>query len=140
VIFLDTSVLIAIAQVSHSHHRASRALWNDCTREESRVSAHTLAELYGTLTAMPPALRIGPREIVLAVDTFLKRLTPTALTAGEYVHALARAAQLGLRGGVIYDLLHLECARKCGAERIYTLNVRHFQAAAPDLAERIVMP
>lgn len=139
-IFLDTSVLIAVAQVSHEHHRASRRLWNRCARKNSAISVHTLAELYSSLTAMPPALRLRPGDAVLAVETFLQRLTPIDLTAEEYMDAFRGAARRGFSGGIIYDALHLACARKCGAKQIYTLNLRHFRAVAPDLITRIVSP
>lgn len=139
-IFLDTSVLIAVAQVSHERHKASLELWNGCERRDTAISVHTLAELYNTLTGMPPALRLRPRDAVLAIETFLQRLTPIALTPEEYVVALRRTAEAGLTGGIVYDALLLECARKCEAEAIYTWNLRHFRAAAPDLAERIVSP
>jgi predicted nucleic acid-binding protein len=140
VIFVDTSVLIAAAHASHERHRASREVWNHCTRKGGAVSVHALAELYSGLTAMPPSLRLRPRDAALAIKTFLERLTPIALTAHEYAGALTRAAGLGLAGGIIYDALHLECARKCAAERIYTWNLLPCRAAAPDLAERIVTP
>ena len=139
-IFLDTSVLVAVAQVSHEHHKPSLELWNRCTRGDSAISAHTLADLYNILTGMPPALRLRPRDAALAIETFLQRLTPIALTAEEYAGAVVRAAQLGLTGGIIYDALLLEGARKCEADPIYTWNLRHFRAAAPDLANRIVTP
>lgn len=139
-IFLDTSVLIAIAHVSHERHQLSRELWKQCARHTAAVSTHTIAELYNTLTAMPPAMRLGPRDAVLAVETFLQRLTPVTLTAEEYMETIRRMANLGRSGGIIYDALHLSCARKIDAERIYTWNVKHFQMAAPDLAERIVTP
>ncbi|MFY9747068.1 MAG: PIN domain-containing protein [Acidobacteriaceae bacterium] len=139
-ILLDTSVLIAVAQVSHEHHRASRKLWNRCARKNSAVSVHTLAELYSALTSMPPALRLRPRDAVLAVETFLLRLTPIDLAAEEYLETFRRAATAGFSGGIVYDALHLSCARKCGAKQIYTLNLRHFRAVAPDLAARIVSP
>lgn len=139
-IFLDTSVLIAIAQVSHERHKPSRELWKQCTWRSAAISTHTIAELYNTLTAMPPALRLAPRDAVLAVETFLQSLTPVTLTADEYMETLRRTANLGRSGGIIYDALHLACARKIEAERIYTWNVKHFQMAAPDLAERIVAP
>ena len=139
-IFLDTSVLFAVAQVSHERHRSSLELWNGCARRDTAISAHTLAELYNTLTGMPPALRLRPRDAVLAIETFLRRVTPIALTPEETVGALRRTAEGGLTGGIVYDALLLECARKCDAEAIYTWNLRHFCAAAPDLAERIVTP
>jgi predicted nucleic acid-binding protein len=46
----------------------------------------------------------------------------------------------GISGAGIHDSLTLACARKARAERIYTWNLRHFRAVAPDLAERIVAP
>lgn len=139
-ILLDTSVLIATAQVSHERHRPSRELWNQCVQHSTAVSTHTIAELFNTLTAMPPALRLAPRDAVLAVETFLQRLTPITLTADEYMETVRRTANLGHSGGMIYDALHLACARKIQAERIYTWNVKHFQMVAPDLADRIVTP
>ena len=139
-IFLDTSVLIATAQVSHVHHKPSCDLWNQCARHSTAISSHTIAEVFNTLTAMPPALRLAPRDAVLAVETFLLRLTTVSLSAEEYMETLRRTANLGHSGGMIYDALHLSCARKIQAERIYTWNVKHFQMVAPDLAERIVTP
>jgi predicted nucleic acid-binding protein len=140
VIFLDTSVLIAVAQVNHQHHAPSRALWDLCAAQQAAVSTHTLAEIYNTLTAVPPPLRISPRDAVLVIETFLERLTPVALTADEYLETMRNMARLGLSGGIIYDSLHLACARKIDAERIFTWNVKHFRLAAPDLAGRIVTP
>ncbi|MGH9600073.1 MAG: type II toxin-antitoxin system VapC family toxin [Terracidiphilus sp.] len=139
-IFLDTSVLIAIAQVSHERHAPSRALWNHCTPGRAAISAHTLAETYNVLTAMPPALRISPRDAVLALETFLKRLTAIELTAAEYIEALRQMANLGHSGGIVYDALHLACARKIQAETIYTWNAHHFRLVAPDLAQYIETP
>ncbi|MCX6880214.1 MAG: hypothetical protein NTW21_41385 [Verrucomicrobia bacterium] len=40
----------------------------------------------------------------------------------------AEAPDRGVRGGAIYDYLHLVAARKGGATRLYTLNVTDFQA------------
>jgi predicted nucleic acid-binding protein len=140
VIFLDTSVLIATAQVSHQHHPPSRDLWDRCSASAAAISTHTIAELYNTLTAMPTALRLSPRNAVLAVETFLQRLTTVALSADDYLEALRRTATLGHSGGMIYDALHLACARKIGAEQIFTWNMHHFRVVAPDLADRIVTP
>jgi predicted nucleic acid-binding protein len=89
---------------------------------------------------MPPGLRLTPRDAVLAVETFLKQLTPVTLTAEEYVETLRRTANLGLSGGIIYDALHMASARKIHADQIYTWNVRHFKLVAPDLAGRILTP
>jgi len=140
VIFLDTSVLVAIAQVDHVHHVPSRELWNGCAAKETAVSAHTLAEFYSSVTSMPPGIRLSGRDAMLALETFLRRIAPIALAASEYIETLKSCAAAGLTGGTIYDALHLACARKANAEWIYTWNVRHFRMVAPDLAERIVRP
>jgi predicted nucleic acid-binding protein len=138
--FLDTSVLVAIAQVNHTHHAPSRKLWEQCSASKTAVSTHTLAEVYSTLTAMPPGLRISTRDAVLVIETFLLRLTPVALSPEEYLETLRGTSNRGHSGGMIYDALHLACARKVNAERIYTWNLKHFRAVAPDLAEKIVTP
>jgi predicted nucleic acid-binding protein len=140
VIFLDASVLVAVAQVRHERHAASRELWNQCEREKAATSVQTVAELYNALTTPPPPFRVRSRDAVLALETFLARITTISLAGNEYMTVLARAAQMELSGAALYDALHLACARKCGADKIYTLNVQQYQTAAPDLAPRIRMP
>lgn len=54
---------------------------------------------------------------------------------------LGMAAAEGVEGGRTYDSLLLAAAIKSGAERIYTLNVRHFQTLADDRTRaRIAAP
>jgi predicted nucleic acid-binding protein len=140
VILLDTSVLVAIAQVTHSHHRPSLELWNGLGQRKTVVSTHTLAETYATLTAMTPSLRLTPQAALLTIDAFLNRLTPVSLSFEEYMETLKRTAALGHTSGMIYDALHLACARKVDAQQIFTWNVRNFRSLAPDLASRITTP
>lgn len=133
-------MLVSVAQVTHERHTAGRELWNQCGRHLAAISTHTIAEVYNTLTAMPPVLRLTPRDAVQAIETFLKRLTPVTLSPEEYMDAIGHTANLGHSGGMVYDALHLACARKIAAEQIYTWDVRHFRMLAPDLADRIVTP
>jgi hypothetical protein len=57
-----------------------------------------------------------------------------------YVHALAECEGRGVRGGAVYDFLHLAAARKAGAERLLTLDVSHFQAISRPGNPRIEAP
>lgn len=49
-------------------------------------------------------------------------------------------AERHLVSGIVHDAALLACARKAGADTIYTLNARHFKMAAPDLAGIIREP
>lgn len=42
--------------------------------------------------------------------------------------ALRACEERGVRGGAVYDWLHLAAARKAGATRLITLDARDFQA------------
>lgn len=139
-IVIDTSVLVSALQPTQTHHRASREFARSFSREHCAVSNHALAELYATVTALPHLLRLSPAEAMVAIKGYLKCLTPVSLSSEEYLDALHRVAQLGRISGAVYDALHLACARKINAERIYTWNLKHFRALAPDLASRIQTP
>jgi len=139
-VFLDTSVLVAAARASDQRHKASRDLFLLCNPEQAFCAAHTLAELYASLTGMRPPNRFRPEQALLVLDQAKARLECIALTAEEVLQTVHRTAALGLPGGIIYDALLLACARKVHAERIYTWNEKHFRMVAPDLAERIVAP
>jgi predicted nucleic acid-binding protein len=139
-VFLDTSVLIAASRISDERHVASFDLIRACSSETAAAAAHTMAEFYASLTGIRPPHRFHPVQALTLLNQFHKRLRWIELSADEVLDATGRVAALGLLGGIIYDALLLQCARKVGAELIYTWNVRHFQLVAPDLAEKIVRP
>ena len=62
------------------------------------------------------------------------------LTLSDYRQAMQRSQDAGARGGAVYDMLHLQAARRCRANRILTINLRHFQTFAPDLKHSIALP
>jgi predicted nucleic acid-binding protein len=137
-IFLDTSVLIAGTQLSHPHNPPSHRLLASLTAQQVSIAAHTLAEVYAGLTSIPP--RNPPAIALQAIETYLQGMQPVTLSAQEYLDTIRKAATNGHTGGAIYDALLLACARKINAERIYTWNLKHFRALAPDLATRIQTP
>ena len=53
---------------------------------------------------------------------------------------LAECEPRGVRGGAVYDLLHLAAARKAKAEVFVTLDARNFQALARPGDPRIESP
>ena len=138
--FFDTSVLMAAVREADHRHEVSCKLVQQFSSYEASCAAHSLAELYAALTGMKPPNRIRPDIAELLLEHFKTSLHCISLTADEVLQTIHRTAALKLPGGIIYDALILACARKIEAERIYTWNVKHFQMAAPDLAERIVTP
>jgi predicted nucleic acid-binding protein len=74
------------------------------------------------------------------IERMQQHTTMITLDAVEYFETIDAMSRRGMSGAVIYDALILACARKVRAERIYTWNLRHFRAVAPDLAAKIVTP
>ena len=122
------------------HHERSLRVFAASTTKDAACSLHTLAELFAALTALPLKPLISPEHAMLFVDETRARLTLVSLDPEDYYQTLRATADRGLSGGRIYDALLLRCARKCNAQTIYTWNVRHFEAIAPDLATRLRMP
>ena len=84
-----------------------------------------------------------PRTVqafALVEENILNHFTVMALTAKDYGALVKNLAIRGVVGGQGYDALHLECARRSGAERIYTFNLRHFAALAQDGTAKILAP
>jgi len=141
--FLDTNVLVAVCVGEHEHHaRAVSAV--QAVHEgkvEGYVSAHSLLETYAILTRLPHVPRISSIQAsALIADNIVKHFSVTALTGKEYGELCAKLGQNNVVGGKVYDVLHLACAEKCGADRIYTFNVREFTQLGGKLADRITAP
>lgn len=138
--FFDTSVLIAAFWGGHPNHEASVKLVGAASKQRSACGIHTLADIYAAMTVLPVKPMIPPEQVLLFVEEAYKRLTVVSLNAAEYFETIHKAAGQGITGGRVYDALLLRCAAKVKAQTIYTWNLKHFQAVAPDLVERMRTP
>ncbi|MDR3688010.1 MAG: PIN domain-containing protein [Fimbriimonas sp.] len=138
--FLDTSVLVATFYGDHVHHNASLDLFLRFGKSETSCGAHSLAEVYGTLTGMPPPRRVGATEALLFLDDVQANLSIVTLSDSEYGDAIRSAASQQVFGGGIYDALLAQCALRVNAEAIYTLNAKHFLRLSPHIASMVRSP
>jgi predicted nucleic acid-binding protein len=99
-----------------------------------------MAEVYATMTALPLKPPIPPEQALLFIEEIRDRLTTVTLDSDEYFQVVRTSAGQSLSSGRVYDALLLRCAAKVKARTIYTLNLKHFQAIAPKMADRIRTP
>jgi predicted nucleic acid-binding protein len=133
-VLLDTNVLVASVIEQHEHHERAYAVLDrvQSGKDEGFVSAHGLAEVYAVLTKLPAPFRHTPEQALLSVEeNIIKYFKITSLTAGDYIGVIREAALAGVQGGTIYDAVLVKCAAKAEVEKLFTLNVRHFQSVAP---------
>ncbi len=138
--FFDTSVLVPAFLGEHIHHQSSRDCLELYTRADGCCGAHSLAELYVTLTKMPRHERFSPQEALLAVAAIRERLSIVSLTEDNYSEAITFAASLEIVGGTTYDALLAWCALKSEAATIYSWNTRHYSRFGPQVAARLTTP
>jgi predicted nucleic acid-binding protein len=138
--FFDTSVLVASFLDGHEHYERSFAVLSDADRKNACCAAHSLAELYATLTRLPGRLGMSVDQALLALDSVAERLELISLDVPEYQHAIREAASAGIVGGTIYDALLGRCALKARATRIYTWNVAHFRMLGAEIAGKVRTP
>ena len=117
--FLDTSVLVPVFYGDHIHHRASLELFVQFDKSTGCCGAHSLAEVYSTLTRMPGKHRISSDQAILFIGEIRERLSVISLDGDEYARALEASAARGIIGGGIYDAMLAHCALKARTEAIY---------------------
>jgi predicted nucleic acid-binding protein len=138
--FLDTSVLVPVFVDEHPHHEASLAVFSRAEKKHSSCAAHSLAEVYATLTRLPGKHRASASEAMLFLEDIEERLAFITLDAAEYWRAVRHSAETGIVGGMIYDSLLAHCALKARADTIFTWNVDHFRRVSPEVAKRVRTP
>lgn len=136
--FLDTSVLLASLDPDEPHHQACDRL---VAKGGHGVHVHALAETFSILTGGRQGRRVSA---ALATQLIAQSVLPFAqtqtLTGQELMAALHEGAQRGVRGGAVYDWLHLAAARRAGATVFYTLDLRDFRALAREGDPRVAVP
>jgi predicted nucleic acid-binding protein len=121
------------------HHIAAlKALANS---GDAFTSTHAIAETFATLTSGRLEVQLTPAEAAQVIDAnVIRRLQIVDLGLSDYQQAMRHSQTVGARGGAIFDMLHLQAARRGAAKRILTINVRHFQIFAPGLKSIISLP
>ncbi len=132
---VDTSLVIAFLLSWHEHHEASFKALDKTLEAEGKVflPVPALVEAYSVLTRLPAPHRLNPGD---ALSLLRGRLE----TASTLVDFEARSAWLFLEGlaqrhtagGAVYDAQIVQCAQEARADRLLTLNLRHFQRLKPE--------
>jgi predicted nucleic acid-binding protein len=125
IVAVDSSVLIASLLSGDTHHQTSSRLLK---KHRPFIFRHALSEVFSTLTGGKLRFRLTALEAAeLLRDEILPRVRTTELTDGEVIAAMTMAREQGVRGGAIYDFLHLTAARKVKAARFHTTDLHDFQ-------------
>jgi len=138
--FFDTSVLVPVFYGNHVHHQASLILFIQFDKSTGCCGAHSLAEVYSTLTRMPGKHRISGEQAMLFIGSILERVSIIALNGDEYADALQSSSARGIVGGGIHDAMLANCALKAHAETIYSWNRRHYAQCGPEVTRRLSTP
>ncbi len=142
-VLFDTSALIA-ALIEYHPHNMRVLPWLQQVKEGKDtgvISAHSLAELYTTITTYPIKPRIFPKAAQqLIQQNVLDVFKVITLSEQDYMSVINHLSDSGIIGGVIYDALILKAAIKANVDYVVTLNEKDFKRVYPDFADRIISP
>lgn len=142
-IFFDTSVLVAGMLEAHPKHGVCFSWLKRAKAREFAwgVSAHTLAELYAIMTAIPSRPRITPEMArQLLQENIGKEAQVVPLSSRDYFEVVRNMSKLNLFGAVIYDGLIAHGATKFGADHLLTLNHKVFSRLFPRKDTFLIIP
>ncbi len=125
--FLDSSILVAALVEGEAHHEECHAL---VTQGGHGVLDHALVETFSTLTGGRTFERVPSDVAAMAIAGCVRDFL-TVVPGAEVAPLLSMLTECnsrGVRGGAVHDFRHLKAASIHGAEKLYTLNLRHFSA------------
>ncbi len=137
----DTSALIAGLVKSHPLYTWSALRFAQVHEGDVQgfICTHGLAELFSGLTTNPQT-RYKPAIAEAIIERLLEKFKVVDLGSDDYLAAFARAKNLHLSGGAVYDILHAQAFLKAGADSLVTLNAKHFLRLGDDIASRVESP
>ena len=122
--YLDSSVLVSSLIPDDPDYAACDRL---LVGSGNWTSPHALNEVFATLTGGRLGICIDAGVAARMIrESLCPYLQFVALGVEEILDAQAQARQLGVRGGGIYDFMHLTAARKISANQLATLNLGDF--------------
>jgi len=124
--YWDSSALLEILDNSRLEKLSAEP--NQWTR------AHTLTEMFSTLTGGRLGFRFCPDDAAAIIHEITARMNFVELSARETLAALDQAQRRGVRGGNVHDWMHAVAAKKAGAAVLLTCNLEDFKNAADGFA------
>jgi predicted nucleic acid-binding protein len=137
-IAVDTSVIVAALWRGHPKHELAYAFMT--SGHELVCTQHAWAEVFSVLTSTALTPRRSPATIFLIMRGIRPKISISPLTPADYEFAISVAVKSGTGGGAVYDLLHLAGARSVSADKLVTLNLRHFARFATDFGMPVCEP
>lgn len=135
---IDSSVIVSALCEGDPDHKACRKV---LLSGRPSVFLHAFSETFSTLTGGRLGFRIPAADAASMLRMQIApKLAGIPLDESDLLQAYEEAEARGVRGGAIYDYLHLVAARKAGVKRIYTLNLSDFQSFHRPGDPEIVMP
>lgn len=128
-ILFDSSSLIASVVEAHPKHESALSWLIRAKNKEFNVvvSAHSLLEIYSVLTSAPFKPKISPETAKKLIDRNIKKLaTIQFLNPEEYFTLIDSLSSHDYKGGIVYDALIFECAKKSRVDKIVTSNAKDF--------------
>jgi predicted nucleic acid-binding protein len=123
---VDSTIIISALCSSDPRHAACRKRMMSASHA---AFTHALTETFSTLTGGRLGFRISASDAAsLLREQISSKLNIVSLDKVNLLHAYDEAETRGIRGGAIYDYLHLVAARRAGAKIFFTLNLADFQA------------
>lgn len=125
-IYLDTGILVRGLILTDAQHAECVRLIN----EDAVSSCHSFAEVFNTITGF---FRIQNDIAAEMVKSLAEQMSFETITQNDYLKVVGDARQRGIQGGIIYDALHAEIARRLKVSKIVTYNITNFRHVAPDV-------
>ena len=121
---VDSSLIVAALCAGNPDHESCRKVLQ---AGRHVAFTHALSETFSTLTGGRLGFRLPTSKAAgLIRQQIASMLRLKSLESAELFAAFDEAEGRGVRGGAIYDYLHLVAAREAGAKRLFTLNLADF--------------
>lgn len=104
------------------------------------ICAHSLAEIYSTLSGLPTKPKISPAQAWRLIQENVGSAQVVELSASDYSLVVQRTSDLGLSGGVIYDALIARAAEKANVDHLLTFNEKDYRRVLSPGGSLLLVP
>lgn len=142
-VFLDSNVWIYSAFSAYKKHQKCADLIRELKRNskvEVCYSLHGLAEAANIVSKISgsPVLNGATVSSRILVDNIIQQSTIIIPTLDDYRLAISLLERENMKGGILYDCLHMVAAARHGCQQLHTANLRDFRRLEPHFEVEIV--